>query len=112
MSDALPPNDSSNGETTPNELATIRKVVRYQGHVQGVNFRRSAARVAESYDVVGLVRNLRDGRVELIAEAQRTILDQFLDAVAEVMSGHIDDTEVAVGIATGEFRRFTIRVTG
>ena len=38
------------------------------GEVQGVGFRFFAQRVAARHQVAGYVRNLRDGRVEVLAE--------------------------------------------
>ena len=49
----------------------------YTGHVQGVGFRYSVRSVAQGYEVSGLVRNLLDGRVELVAEGARDELDAF-----------------------------------
>ncbi len=40
----------------------------YSGHVQGVGFRYTAKTVAAGFEISGVVRNLSDGRVELIAE--------------------------------------------
>ena len=40
----------------------------YSGHVQGVGFRYTVKTVAWGFEVTGTVRNLQDGRVELIAE--------------------------------------------
>ena len=46
----------------------IRRTSHFSGHVQGVGFRYTVADVAEDFDVRGYVRNLPDGRVELVAE--------------------------------------------
>ena len=43
----------------------------YSGHVQGVGFRYTAKTVAAGFEISGNVRNLSDGRVELIAEGAR-----------------------------------------
>ena len=40
----------------------------YSGHVQGVGFRYTVKSVAAGFEVNGTVRNLPDGRVELVAE--------------------------------------------
>ena len=45
-----------------------RAHVFYSGRVQGVGFRYSTREVACGYEVTGRVRNLPDGRVELVAE--------------------------------------------
>ena len=37
----------------------------YEGNVQGVGFRYTVKQIAKGFDVIGWVKNLRDGRVEL-----------------------------------------------
>ena len=49
-----------------------------QGRVQGVGFRYSAAREAQSLNIKGWVRNTDDGDVEIWAEGPSEKLDQFL----------------------------------
>lgn len=53
----------------------------YSGSVQGVGFRYTAKAVAAGFEVTGTVRNLPDGRVELIAEGARDELEAFRDAI-------------------------------
>jgi len=69
-------------------LETCRRVF-YEGYVQGVGFRYRAMQIASEYSVTGLVRNLPDGRVELVAEGEETEVREFLDRVKESMSQHI-----------------------
>ena len=45
------------------------------GTVQGVFFRDSAKQVAQSIGITGYVRNLQDGRVELVAEGEKDSID-------------------------------------
>lgn len=54
------------------------------GVVQGVGFRFFTERVARRLGLSGLARNLPDGRVEIVAEGPRAVLDQF---IAEVQRG-------------------------
>ena len=51
------------------------------GRVQGVGFRATVLDIAARHRVAGTVRNLRDGRVEIDAEGERTHVEHFLDAV-------------------------------
>lgn len=53
------------------------------GRVQGVCFRAFTRDKAVDLDVVGWVRNLHDGTVELEAEAEELLLDDFMEAVGK-----------------------------
>ena len=55
----------------------------YSGHVQGVGFRYTTKSLAQRYKVTGWVRNLLDGRVELVAEGERSELEAFLQAIRD-----------------------------
>jgi acylphosphatase len=81
----------------------------YSGRVQGVGFRYSAKSVAAGFEVTGTIRNLPDGRVELVAEGARTELDAFRAAIlAEGLAGFIRDEQVSWAAAQNEFRGFEI----
>ena len=62
-------------------MSEFRQVY-YSGRVQGVGFRYSVKQIAEGYEVIGWVRNLPDGRVELQAGGHREELDDFLHSIA------------------------------
>ncbi len=81
----------------------IRLTVYFTGHVQGVGFRYTTRRVGQRFLVAGQVRNLPDGRVELIAEGDRAELTAFVHAVNEAMAGNIVNQTQAESEATGEF---------
>jgi acylphosphatase len=81
----------------------------YSGHVQGVGFRYTVKSVATGFDVTGVVRNLPDGRVELVAEGPKEELDAFRQAIRESGLQHfVRDEQVSWTEAAGEFRGFEI----
>jgi len=82
--------------------------VLYSGWVQGVGFRYTARRLAQDYRVAGFVRNLPDGRVELVVEGPEVEIERFLRAVQEAMSGYIRGTEVQPLTPTGQYASFEI----
>lgn len=60
-----------------------RAIIYYSGRVQGVGFRYSCRQLAKGYSVTGTVKNLEDGRVELIAEGEREEIEEYLEAIEE-----------------------------
>ena len=86
-----------------------RVTIFYSGRVQGVGFRATVRGLARGYDVTGMVRNLPDGRVELVAEGARSELQSFLDGIAESeLSGFIAKQHDAWSKAQGNLRGFVI----
>lgn len=55
--------------------------VLFRGKVQGVGFRATAALLARELAVVGEVKNLQDGSVSLVAQAERATLEKYLAAL-------------------------------
>jgi len=87
-----------------------RATVFYTGRVQGVGFRYITREIACGYELTGYVRNLDDGRVELVAEGAEEEVTAFLEAVRTSQLGsHIRHADVNWKDATGEFRGFAIR---
>ncbi|OQX53585.1 MAG: hypothetical protein B5M48_03140 [Candidatus Omnitrophica bacterium 4484_213] len=81
----------------------------YSGYVQGVGFRFTAERIALSLGLKGWVKNLRDGRVEVVAEGEKGLLEDFMQQIQKSFLGrYIRDVEVAWEEATGEFESFEI----
>lgn len=83
------------------------------GRVQGVAFRFFAQHVANIYGLTGWVRNLYDGRVEVVAEGEKEILEQFL---AELKKGprlaRVEEVEVSWEDFKDEFIDFSIKFSG
>lgn len=86
-----------------------RRTYTFSGHVQGVGFRYTAQTLARNHPVGGYVRNLPDGRVELVAEGEANDLDALLQSIQRQMEGFVRNVDVTEGKATGEFAGFTIR---
>ena len=82
--------------------------VLYSGRVQGVGFRYTAQRIAQQHAVTGFVKNLRDGRVELVAEGSRGEIDRLLREIAAAMEGNIEEADEQAVPATGLFRKFEV----
>lgn len=81
----------------------------YSGAVQGVGFRYATKTVAAGFEVTGTVRNLPDGRVELVAEGARDELEAFREAIRDAgLAGFIRDENVAWSDAQNELHGFEI----
>lgn len=81
----------------------------YSGRVQGVGFRMTVCQVATGYEVTGSVRNLADGRVELIAEGSREELEAFRTGIRESgLRGFIRNEQVDWSAGSGEYPGFEI----
>ena len=81
----------------------------FSGTVQGVGFRFTAERLARRFPVTGYVRNLEDGRVEVVAEGEETRLAEFLTALRESgMKNYIRDVEARWSEAEDCFKGFSI----
>ena len=86
-----------------------RILVHYSGRVQGVGFRATVRHIACGYDVTGTVRNLPDGRVELVAEGAKSELKAFLEGIAQSeLSGFIAKQLETWQPAEGNLRGFHI----
>ncbi len=86
----------------------IGRHVFYEGRVQGVGFRWTTKNLARGYEVTGSVRNLPDGRVELLVSGEVNEVEAFLEAIAESdLKSHIKKVDTHV-IAPLNVRGFEI----
>ena len=86
-----------------------RRECRFSGRVQGVGFRYIVQNLAMQYNVAGYVRNLPDGRVELVMEGPDEEMDGLIEDVNRKMNGYIKGLDQTVANVTGEFEHFAIR---
>ena len=80
------------------------------GRVQGVFFRYNTKRVAEKLGVFGWVRNLEDGRVEVVAEGEEDKIDKLIEFCKRGPPlARVDKVEVKEEEFRGKFDRFEIK---
>lgn len=101
--------DKPDNNAGPGATGRRRLRVFYSGHVQGIGFRYTVKSVAAGFELTGTVRNLSDGRVELVAEGVKRELEDFLRAIRDAgLSGFIRNEEATWSEALGEFHGFEI----
>ena len=107
MSDPDGPSASS-GQAPATAEASLRVVVR--GRVQGVGYREFVYMRARFLALRGYVCNLPDMRsVEVVAEGDRTSLEQLLDYLREGPRGaRVDGLDVTWGEAGGRHTAFGV----
>ena len=84
-----------------------------EGYVQGVGFRYFVLRVAQAYNLSGWVRNLYNGRVEVMAEGGLEDLNRLLTALRKgPHSSDVRQVDYTFSEARGDFTRFSVLSTG
>jgi acylphosphatase len=84
-----------------------------EGYVQGVGFRYFVLRSAQEYNLTGWVRNLYDGRVEVMAEGELADLNRLLAALRKgPHSSDVRQLDYSFSEARGDFNRFSVISTG
>ena len=79
------------------------------GEVQGVGYRYFAQRSSARHQVRGYVKNLNDGRVEVLAEGTATSVDEFkLDLTAGPTYSRVGVIEELVLEPSGLYSAFRI----
>ena len=87
----------------------VRAHIFVSGVVQGVGFRYSAYLVASRLGLVGFVRNLMDGRVEIVVEGPEGKVREFIKwCYRGPPAAVVERVDVSWENPTGEFSRFDI----
>ena len=95
------------GETAGDRTAPVRLTALVHGDVQGVGFRWWTRHTARELGLVGVARNLLDGRVEVVAEGDRAACDALLEALnGREAPGRVDHVVGRWDDASGEHREF------
>ncbi len=88
----------------------VRAHILVSGMVQGVFFRSKTKREADKHGVKGWVRNLYDGRVEVVLEGEEEVVKKIIDFCRKgPLHAKIKDVEVKWKDYKGEFRSFRIK---
>ena len=90
-------------------MLKIQAHIIFKGRIQGVGFRFTMQRIALNLGITGWVKNLANGDVEVIAEADREIVDNFLNKIRDYFKRYIIDEEINTTETAGEFSDFEIR---
>jgi len=81
-----------------------------RGIVQGVGFRFFAERTARHLGLCGYVRNLLDGRVEVVTAGPDEAIETFIAQIRQgPAAGRVDDVEITDTSLEEGVRRFEIR---
>ncbi len=77
------------------------------GLVQGVGYRYFAIRKANTFGIRGFARNLVDGGVEVVAEGERGLIQEFISELRRgPISAHVTDIRIDWENPTFEFEGF------
>lgn len=80
------------------------------GWVQGVNFRYYTKLFAEKANLTGWVKNLDDGRVEVIAEGEKEDIDKLINYLHKgPIIARVKKVDVKEEKYKGEFNSFEIK---
>lgn len=91
------------------DQALEQREIFYSGRVQGVGFRYTVRSAARQFDVTGFVRNLPDGRVQLVVEGAAGEVAGLVETVRAEMDGYIQNIEETHRPASGRFSTFEVR---
>jgi acylphosphatase len=86
--------------------------VKLGGKVQGVGFRYFVRQKAAELAITGWVRNLKDGRVELLAEGARSDLERLLISAQQGPRGsQVEDVDASWEMANADLKGFEVKPT-
>ena len=94
---------------TPMHGSKKRWTILFSGRVQGVGFRASTEHLAAGFAVTGYVRNLPDGRVELVAEGTEPELAGLIREIQARLGQYIRQQTQNEDAASGEWDDFSVR---
>jgi acylphosphatase len=95
---------------TDEERIRLHAILR--GRVQGVGFRAFVVDKGLALGATGWARNRWDGSVEVVAEAERSTLEELLRALQRgPRMANVSEVEQEWQTASGEFKSFRVKPT-
>lgn len=91
----------------------VQKHIFLSGRVQGVGFRHFTRQQARRFNIEGWVRNLRDGRVEVMMEGAPEDIERMMSQLKKG-PGTAKVTDIAIeneGRANSDYRTFEVKPT-
>jgi acylphosphatase len=86
-----------------------RAHIYYSGNVHGVGFRYTTESMARELFLTGWVKNLSDGRVEVVCEGDESSINRFLIRLETRMKSYLSNIDIKLDVYKGEFSDFGIR---
>ena len=86
----------------------VRAHIHFCGTVQGVGFRYTTVSFAQHFSLTGWVKNLSDGRVEIVVEGPRERIEELLLRLNGQFGSFIRDQHIEWLDARKEFDKFSV----
>jgi acylphosphatase len=86
---------------------TVKHII-FTGRVQGIGFRFTALDIANHYRLTGVVRNLPDGTVEMIAQGPAGDIADCIRDIKESFGVYIRETKIEEIRTDSQYKDFKI----
>lgn len=86
----------------------IQANIFYSGRVQGVGFRYTVHRFARAQELDGWVRNLGDGRVEILVEGSQAAIEELCERIDQQFEGYVREKKMVLAQAKGTLGAFYV----
>jgi len=94
---------------TPPPTGPICERIVFRGRVQGVGFRQHTRGLARGFPLIGYVRNLGDGSVEVVAKGPASAIHGLVVKIQSDFRDNVTGVEREPGELAEEFTTFDIR---
>ncbi len=74
-----------------------------------MGFRYTACRLAASYPITGLVKNLPDGTVQMVAQGGKEVIIELIEEIKREFAGYLKDCAIEWRPAGELYSSFSIK---